>query len=245
MSVNNFIPRFVKHWAIRQMPKIICATESYSQSGEDMIVNHALCLINDNRPVRYIDIGANDAFRLSNTALFYKKGGSGILIEPNPGLAKNLTFMRGDRDTILQCGVHFSDEPEADFYVMDWHVLSTFSNEEAERYIKNGRKLKNKIKVPLKSINEILDIAGPVDFLSIDVEGLDEAILYGIDWKKHRPTCICAETITYETEAQPKKLHNLLKYMIDQGYMIFADTYLNTIFVEKSKWDARFNNKKD
>jgi FkbM family methyltransferase len=240
MQLVKIVPIIFKQWAMRKFPELLCTTKTYSQSGEDIIVNQALTLIYSKKTFRYLDIGANNAFRLSNTALFYKNGGSGVLVEPNPELANKLRFMRGKKDLILECGVHFSGESEADLFIMDWDVLSTFSSEEADRYIKTGRKLKNKIRVPLMGINEILAIAGPVDFMSIDVEGLDESILRGINWSTHRPTCVCAETITYETTAQPTKLHDLIEYMINQDYIIFADTYLNTIFVDKRIWDKRF-----
>jgi FkbM family methyltransferase len=172
---------------------------TYSQCGEDLQIVTALNLIKGDVPFTYLDIGANDPYVLSNTALMYKKGGKGFLIEPNPELVNRLKNERGDRDCVLQCGISYSDEIEAEFYLMESHVLSTFSKDEAARYEQLGHKLLNKINVPLRNVNEVLEMTGLVDFMNIDVEGLDEKILRSVDWKRHRPICICVETITYET----------------------------------------------
>lgn len=205
-----------------------------------MIVT-ALNLIKGNVPFNYLDIGANDPYALSNTALLYKRGGSGILIEPNPKLARRLQRGRGNRDRVLHCGISFSEENESDLYVLDAHVLSTFSREEAKRYEELGHKILNKIKVPMRNVNDVLEMAGAVDLMNLDVEGLDEKILRSVDWHRHRPICICVETITYETSKEPKKHQGIIDFLTMQDYMIFADTFINTIFIDKRKWDARFD----
>lgn len=216
-------------------------TVTYSQCGEDLLIVSALNLIKGNVPFTYLDIGANDPYILSNTALLYEKGGSGFLVEPNPELVKRLKVGRGDRDLVLQCGIAFSDAVEADFYIMEANVLSTFSREEAVRYEKLGHKILNKMRVPLRNVNEILEITKSLDFMNIDVEGLDEDILRNIDWKRHRPICLCVETITYETVDEPKKRNGIIDFLIAQDYMIFADTFINTIFVDKRRWSAKYS----
>ena len=60
---------------------------SYSQGGEDILIDFLLSLIGIKKPF-YIDIGAHHPFYLSNTALFYEKGCSGICIEPDPYIFK-------------------------------------------------------------------------------------------------------------------------------------------------------------
>jgi hypothetical protein len=60
-----------------------CSKRSYSQCGEDMIVEYIFRLRAVERP-SYIDIGANHPFALSNTARFYERGCRGVNIDPNP-----------------------------------------------------------------------------------------------------------------------------------------------------------------
>ncbi|MFM7886227.1 MAG: glycosyltransferase family 2 protein, partial [Pseudanabaena sp.] len=54
---------------------------SYSQCGEDLIIQFIFSSLGISKP-SYIDIGAYDAHKLSNTAVFYEQGSRGINIEP-------------------------------------------------------------------------------------------------------------------------------------------------------------------
>ncbi len=71
------------------------------------------------------------------------------------------------------------------------------------------------------------------DLLSIDIEGLDYEVLKSLNYDKYPIPIICAETCTYsETHIKPKnKL--IAELMLSKGYMIYADTYVNTIFVNE------------
>lgn len=221
-------------------PSFVFRKTSYSQCGEDLLINFVLELIHGSRPKRYLDVGANHPFHLSNTALLYTAGGQGILVEPDPYFAKLLRNKR-PRDTVLQCGVHFSGEPKADFFVMDSPTLNTFSRQEMERYAAMGHQLSNTLPVELKNINTILEIAGELDFMNLDIEGLDKAILEMVDWKKYRPTCICVETLTYETQQEPRKLNDIIELMLAQDYILYADTFINSIFVDRHQWLQHWN----
>jgi FkbM family methyltransferase len=187
-----------------------------------------------------LDIGANHPFHLSNTALLYSMGGQGILVEPDPYFAKLLRKKRS-RDKVMQAGVHFSGEEQADFFVMNPPTLNTFSRHEMERYVLMGHKLTNTLPVTLKNINVILEQTGNIDFMNLDIEGLDKAILEMINWEKYRPTCICVETITYETKQEPKKYNDIIELMVDHGYVLYADTFINSIFVDSYQWQAHWN----
>lgn len=217
------------------LPSFLFRKISYSQCGEDLLVKFVLDLIHGSRPKRYLDVGANHPFHLSNTALLYKAGGQGILVEPDPYFA-NLLRSKRLRDRVLQCGVHFSGEAKADFFVMDSPTLNTFSRQEMERCVAMGHQLTNTLSVELKNINAILEMAGELDFLNLDIEGLDKAILEMIDWQKYRPTCICVETIPYETRQEPRKLNDIIELMLDRDYILYADTFINSIFIDRHQW---------
>jgi len=68
---------------------------------------------------------------------------------------------------------------------------------------------------------------------------MDSEVLRAIDWQVHRPTCICVETLTYEKNNEPRKITEINDYMIRQGYMLYADTYINSIFVDQEQWNRR------
>ncbi len=55
---------------------------SYSQEGEDLILQR---FFETKENGFYIDVGAHNPTRFSNTFIFYLKGWRGINIEPTPG----------------------------------------------------------------------------------------------------------------------------------------------------------------
>jgi hypothetical protein len=119
---------------------------------------------------------------------------------------------------------------------MDSPTLNTFSEEEMLRYVAMGHKLVSKEPVDLIDVNSILEDVGELDFLNIDIEGLDYEVLQRIDWVKFRPKCVCVETIAYEKNNEPKKLHNIIELMSSSGYVLYADTFINSIFVDSTLW---------
>jgi FkbM family methyltransferase len=215
---------------------------SYSQCGEDRIMSHLAEWLNIKKPT-YLDIGAHDPVYLNNTYLFYQKGCQGVLVEPDPALFDKIAKAR-PQDTCLNIGISSHSEEMADFYVMDVPTLNTFSREEAERYCSYGeRRIAKVIQIPLISVNDIIKkhfVAAP-DILSLDVEGLDYEILTAIDFTRFRPNIICVETLTYTEDNTEKKLTNIIEFMKSVGYLSYADTFINTIFVSREAWKQRGN----
>ena len=84
-------------------------TITYSQCGEDILAQGILDQIGIPRPL-YMDVGAYDPRHLSNTYRFYRRGCTGLLVEPNPHLFARLKRVRR-RDTCLLAGL--SDRTEA------------------------------------------------------------------------------------------------------------------------------------
>jgi len=212
---------------------------SYAQCGEDLIIDFILSNLGIHKPY-YLDIGAHHPSYLSNTYLFYKKGCLGVCIEPDPELFL-LIRKRRRKDLIINAGVSLENKSEADFYVMSSRTLSTFSKQEADKLQNWGRQKIEKIcQIPLVPVNDIIKKLSKVpNFISLDVEGLDFAILKSFDLSNWRPEVFCVETITYSENNTEQKETEIIKYMINRGYMVYADTYINTIFVDKDKWKKR------
>jgi len=176
---------------------------SYSQCGEDMLVNYLFGLRNIAQPT-YLDLGAHDPFYLSNTGFFYRKGCRGINVEANPDLIGNFQQWRPE-DITLNVGIADA-EGEADFYVMENKLLSTFSRAESEMLQGFGHKLKRVEAIKLTTLDRILATHRQgifPDFLSLDVEGLDLAILATIDFGRSWPKIICVEA----SSALPRVTH--------------------------------------
>ncbi len=61
-------------------------------------------------------------------------------------------------------------------------------------------------------------------------------ILQSLDFKEWRPAVICVETISYAPKKEQKKVDNIFKYLKNNNYRVYADTYINTIFVDNTRW---------
>lgn len=209
---------------------------SYSQCGEDILVDYVFKLRGINNP-SYLDIGANDPFHLNNTAIFYMRGCRGINIEANPTLyLKFKEFRKGDVN--LNIGVN-SYNGSLDFYIMNDDRLSTFSKEEYNSLLKNAHSLNKMVKINLLTIDEILNkYNGGVfpDFLSIDVEGLDFEILKSINYEKNCPKIICAEAAEYSPIGAGRRKSELIDFLVSKGYYEYANTNLNSILVRRDFW---------
>ncbi len=203
------------------------ATKSYSQEGEDMILQR---LFAEKAEGFYVDVGAHHPQRFSNTYLFYKRGWRGINIEPNPGVIKTFCSLR-HRDINVQAGVAESEGVFA-YHAFDEPALNTFddalaaSREATTRYRKVAT-----IPVPARRLEDILREHLPdgtaIDFLSIDVEGMDLAVLRSNDWGRYRPACVLVESL--ETALEGAVQGPIAIYMKRQGYGLFAKT-VNTLF---------------
>ncbi len=215
-------------------------TTSWSQCGEDLVISYLLSILNVSRP-SYLDIGAHHPTYLSNTYLFYKRGCRGVCVEPDPKLFRKL--QRGRKgDICINAGAGADNKSiiDLDFYVMSSRTLNTFSREEAARYQKDGKeKIEKIIKIPILPVNGILSryFNGKDYFISLDVEGLEVSILKSIDFSLFRPSVLCIETLTYATDGTERKIHEIEQIMRANGYITYADTYINTIFVESSAWE--------
>lgn len=211
--------------------------KSYSQCGEDIIVNYIFCLRGVLNPT-YIDIGAHDPFFLNNTAIFYNKKSKGINIEANPYLISRFNKYR-PKDINLNIGIG-SKECELDFYIMNDPSLSSFSKEEILKYENTGKYFVIEIKriqlITLKNIIEKYNDGIFPDFLTIDTEGMDFEILKTIDYKNNTPKVICVETAEYSPIGAGQRRTELIDFLGQNGYFEYANTNLNAIMVKRDFW---------
>jgi hypothetical protein len=72
------------------------------------------------------------------------------------------------------------------------------------------------------------------NLVSLDTEGMDLAILESLDFQKYRPEVFCIETLT---NTEDRKMIEIVEFMLSKGYVVYADTFVNTIFVEQQCWN--------
>lgn len=170
---------------------------SYAQNREDFIIDS---YFSDVKNGFYVDVGANHPFYHSVTKIFYDKGWSGINIEPNPMLMKQIKQKR-KRDINIQVGI---SNKSGDMKLRVYHSqdglegISTFSKYMQKQYSESTNKDTEKfddISVKVKTLSEIFSEqkVKHIHFIKIDVEGYEKEVIQGNDWEKYRPELICIE----------------------------------------------------
>lgn len=236
-------------WAISALTKRILATlsvltgrsiavnkkitayhvQTYSQEGEDSVLSR---LIGSQQTGFYVDIGAHHPQRYSNTYLFYLRGWKGIAIEPNPLSAKLFKEIR-PKDINVEIGISLQ-EGKLDYFEFEEPALNTF-DEDIAKSIKTSKFLRSRTisVVPLhKVLNKYLPEGQHIDFMSIDVEGLDEQVARSNDWEKFRPKFLLIESRKIEKieEVIETSLH---QYMKSIRYHLIAKC-VNTLIYKTS-----------
>jgi FkbM family methyltransferase len=208
------------------------ASRSYSQYGEDMVLRAVFARYSAAYTGFYVDIGAHHPLRFSNTRVFYERGWSGICVDPLPSAAKLFARWR-PRDIFLQAGVA-ATEGELTYYMFDEPALNSFSDKVADKHV-SCFKAKQKVKVlPLsRIIGELLPVGCTIDFLSIDVEGLDLEVLRSNDWEHFRPSIVLVEETSASTLVDVESLE-VTVFMKQQEYKAFARTPSGLFFVDIS-----------
>jgi len=206
---------------------------SYSQLQEDIEIDN---LLNNKTKGFYVDVGANDPNRFNNTKHFYKKGWTGINIEPS--FDKYMKFEKvRNRDINLNMGVA-SQEGKLVFFQINVDTLSTFSEEIAQNYERQGYIITDRKNIGVHRLDYIFKTYASdkmIDFITIDTEGYDMEVLKSNDWKQYRPKLICVESAFHEI-TEKKNEHIKIEYsnfFSSIGYKKVFNNELNSIYMDK------------
>jgi len=205
--------------------------KSYSQEGEDMILRR---LFEKQKTGFYVDVGAHHPKRFSNTFFFYKKGWCGINIDAMPNSMKLFNKIR-PRDVNLE--IPISDKKQKlKYYMFNEPALNGFLKELAEkRDGKDDYKIISEKEMETLTLEEIFEKHLPydqeIDFLSIDVEGLDLQVLKSNNWKRFRPKFVLVEILGSSINDVTKSKE--YKYLAGFEYEIFAKAVNTVVFRRK------------
>ncbi len=205
---------------------------SFSQVGEDRILDFLFQSLGIRHPA-YLDIGTNHPVIGNNTYFFYQRGSRGVCVEPDPVLFELIKNKRRN-DICVNVGIGLNEVTEADFYIFPESGWNTFSKEEAEYRKANGHPYQKVIRMPLKNINNIIQdhFKKNPDFISIDVEGLDFDIVKSLNYELYAPKVLVIETIRFGDSEKQEKQNEIIDLLISKGYVVYADTFVNTIFLK-------------
>ncbi len=169
----------------------------------------------------FVECGANHPVNFNQTWFLEQQGWNGLLIELNPELCALLRAHRPNSRTIetavgnpaqvgevevrlAQASGHTSLRPDSDLWL---------SNQ--------------KVCVPLRTLDSILAESGlaRIDFLSIDVEGLELDVLLGFNLQKWKPRLIFIED-KFENYSKHK-------HLVAHGYKLVRRTSYNNWYVPR------------
>jgi FkbM family methyltransferase len=223
LPINNVLKRALCCWQWDPWRQI-----SWSQEGEDQILRR---IFERQSYGFYVDIGAHHPKRFSNTYLFYRKGWTGINVDAMPGSMQAFKKVR-PRDINLEFGVG-TKEGELDYYLFNEPALNGFSKELSERrhVAETPYKILEVVKVNVKPLSKILEEYKPhgqvIDFLNIDVEGLDLDVLRSNDWQRYRPKLVLIEVLGNSLRELGGS--EIGKFMEGINYSVYAKC-MNTVF---------------
>ena len=208
---------------------------SYSQCGEDMMLDAIFYNVYNGI---YVDVGANNPFIQSNTQYFYNKGWHGINIDALPGSMKRFNKIRV-RDINIEAAIS-NDHSELTYYMFKSSFYNTFDREEIER-LKTISELTGKLKIKTIKLSEIFESQNIeiIDFMSVDVEGLDLEVLKSNNWQKYRPKIIVIEAITYSL-LEIDHISKIKYFLESVGYKLFCNSPTNFFYIEIEFYKVRF-----
>ena len=200
----------------------------YSQEGEDILLRR---IFGDQTKGFYVDVGAHHPKRFSNTCYFYNIGWEGINIDALPGSMRVFQKFR-PRDINLEIAIS-EKEQNLTYYMFNEPALNGFSKSISEGRQNEQYHIERTITIPAFPLSKILDTHLPsgqkINFLSVDVEGLDLTVLASNDWAKYRPKVVLAEVL--DSSLNKIEKNPVYNYMISQEYFLFAKLVHTLIFM--------------
>lgn len=172
--------------------------QNYSQNNEQDVI---LKYFSGKKGV-FLDVGANDGVTLSNSRALALSGWYGVCVEPTiPAFAKLNALYEENKNVVTlktaigeKCGtveIHTNGNHVSD---NDTGLLSTVIESEKERWkeVQWETQIVNMVDYRglLRWLKEMLIPFTTFDFITIDAEGLDVAILSQIDLSKTKMVCI-------------------------------------------------------
>ena len=166
---------------------------------------------------KFVDLGSFHPTRHNNTFHFYKKNWRGINIDLNPITIELFDFFR-PKDININCAISDKKTYKKLYFVDDFSPLNTLDLNHLE-FLKKNFSLEKKDfkekKIKTENVNSILEKYKfyKVDFLNIDLEGLEYEVIKSINFKKFKINLICIEILNHNNfyKKRTKKIQQILK----------------------------------
>jgi FkbM family methyltransferase len=168
----------------------------------------------------FVEVGANDPKKDSQSYHLEEAGWTGILVEPLPELAAELRRQRKAKVFEVACS-----SPERAGQIMRLHVAGPYSSFDPNLMV-TGLRAERTIDVTVRTLDDVLSEGGatpPIDLMSVDVEGHELDVLRGFDFARWKPRLILLEDHVGNLDKH--------RFMRRAGYALMRRTGLNAWYV--------------
>ena len=234
--LKSLLPLGLRNGIKKGLVKFILGYElpglSFSSNGEDVILNYLFAF----KPKGFfIDVGAYHPVLSSNTYLFYLKGWRGISIDARPGSMSAFHKTRSE-DINLELAISDTSEELPYYLVNDGQSpMNTFS-EDFVQYLHNEGGITDEIKIMTTPLAKVLDDYLPprrdIDFLTIDVEGMEIRVLRSNDWRKYRPKVVMVENFAELSSGLLES--DVVITLVSEGYRPIVKTTNEIVFLDNA-----------
>lgn len=176
----------------------------------------------------FIDIGAFEPIRISNSYHFEMNGWRTICFEANP---EQIPLLKEHRKEVYNIALYDENKEEVEFTVVsngDWTAgYSALEISEEYKRIFPGTQIPHKVKTTQRTLNSMLENElkdlNQIDIISLDIEGGELKCLKGFDLKKYKPKVMVIENVTNSNE--------LNSYLIENNYRLDKHISYNQYWV--------------
>lgn len=219
---NSSIPGFIILDPYVKTDRIFDGIQYYSQVYQDYYLDRYIFHGKENGI--FLDIGGNDPIKINNTYFFeINRNWTGLAFEPMPKMNQRWKEFRKVKCMQVALGRQ-SGRAEFCEYEDDY-MSGIVSNVDY-----NG-KVTNRYKVKVATLESILRHykITHVDFMSIDVEGVELDVLNGINFGE-----VAIDYIVIENNKGDKKERPIREFLIRHGYRLKAKLWIDEIWEKKN-----------
>jgi FkbM family methyltransferase len=226
--IERIIPNNIKFKITLPYRQELAKVDNYfSQNGEDVVLQR---FFHNKKDGFFVDVGAHHPVRFSNTMKLYLHGWRGINIDALPGSMKAFNEIRPE-DINLEIGISQGNSA-LEYFSFNEPALNTFDPEVAKsKHGKNGYLIEKTIIIQTVPLSELLDKHIPgntaIDYMNIDVEGLDMQVLQSNNWAKYKPLIISIESNNNSSTLAENETYVFLK---SKGYSLSSIMYNTLLF---------------
>lgn len=222
---------FRKVFLLRKLFVTRLSQRHYAQFGEDIALARLFGFLDRGF---FVDVGCFHPIQHSNTWALYRRGWRGINIDVDAIKIEGFDIVRPG-DTNIACAVSDHDGETTYYRRGLYSLVSSLDGS-------NGRRERSEAKtVPCATLTTILDRSAykdrPIDFLSVDVEGHDLAVLESLDFDRYRPQVIAVESFAKtlpDVEQTP-----VYRWLVARGYALVGWCGLSLLMASPEFLQAR------